>query len=93
MSSSLKRSLIILGIIFGTPLLCGLIGSSVANKTGDVSGLTQGLSFAIGIFGVVASLIVGVTVSYLMRNAQSQKYSLMGYFIPSVLAILYVLFI
>ena len=83
---------IILGIFFGTIFITKIIGDALQAKTHDVSGLTSGGVFISGVFGAVASLVMGIIVSFLLRRKTTGFYSLLGYIIPSLATILYNLY-
>lgn len=90
--SSFKRQLIIVVIIVGTPILCSLIGSlgAAIYTPDDHSGLASLFAGLVGLAGLIGSLIFGPIVSFSMRKNQHQLYSIMGYLIPSGLALTYV---
>jgi len=89
--SSKKRILIILSIVMGTPVLALCIGILQQKffAPEDTSGIAAGFAMFTGIIASVGSLIFGPIVSFLMRNSKRQYLSLLGYILPSVLGLLY----
>lgn len=57
----------------------------------DSAGLGAVMGLAGGIVASLASLILGTVVSFVMRNNPKQHLSMIGYFIPSGLFLLYLL--
>jgi hypothetical protein len=88
--STEKRILIIVSIVFGTPLVTFIISTVVGSVPNDGFGLYKMFALSIGIASAILSLIIGVITSFLLRNKNSYT-SLLGYIIPAVLGILYVI--
>lgn len=82
------RVSIILGCFIGTIALSVLIGNTREAQLQDNSGLTSTAITLIGVFGAIISLLIGVIVSFLLRNKASDFRSLLGYIVPSVATVL-----
>lgn len=89
--SKTKRIAIILLIFFGTPFLGLLSGWLISLKEepySDNRAFDVAAGVFLGILGAISSLILGVIVSYLARNKSPYR-SMIGYYIPPVLLLIY----
>ena len=90
-----RRTLSILAILFGFPILFFLIGI-VASKIILIGHPGIGTSFAgvewamAAVFGFISSMIIGPLDSFLSRNSKKRD-SLAGYIAPFIIAFLFAL--
>ena len=94
---SKRKLLLIILIVLGTPLLglaISLLTSHYASPittNSDGTGIGKELivigAIIYGVSGLIASLVLGPLVSYLTRHSSNLIVSLLGYLIPSSIAI------
>jgi LytS/YehU family sensor histidine kinase len=91
--SKAKRTITILIIILGTPvlgLLFGWLASLREDPFSDNRAIDVGVGLFLGIAAAIASIILGVVNSYLARKNKN-SYPMVGYFIPPALLVAYML--